>query len=308
MNNFSIEDLRISLFEHLEYKTKEYQRAFHGRGGCYDGFEFLTVDYINTVVYVAFYNRIDKTLEDNIMNVLHELFLTKKFEVIVLQRRYEEKSSYEIIAGALPKEVIAYENDFQFVLNLKENQNIGFFADMKQGRAFVKMHANKKNVLNLFSYTCAFSVYAMAGNAAQVVNVDMSKNALTTGRKNHYLNNLDTRHVKFMPYNILKSWSRIKKAGPYDMIIIDPPSFQKGSFAATKDYVKIIKRLPSLVNKECLILACLNDPKLDVKFLKDIFSEYLPQSIFEQRLENVKEFKSSHEESSLKNLVFRVVL
>ena len=66
-----------------------------------------------------------------------------------------------------------------------------------------------------------------------------------------------------MPYDILKSWSRIKKRSPYDIIIIDPPSFQKGSFAATKDYEKIIKNLMILANENCVVLSCLNAPELD---------------------------------------------
>ncbi len=109
---------------------------------------------------------------------------------------------------------------------------------MKKGRQFVYENAKDKKVLNLFSYTCSFSVCASKGEAKEIVNIDMAKNALNTGRLNHQKNNLDTKNVKFLPHNILKSWGKIKKSGPYDIIIIDPPSFQKGSFAATKDYEK----------------------------------------------------------------------
>lgn len=82
---------------------------------------------------------------------------------------------------------------------------------MKIGREYISSICNDKNVLNLFSYTCAFSVVAINAKAKQVVNVDMAKGALTTGRENHHINNLDTKKVKFMPYDILKSWNRIKK-------------------------------------------------------------------------------------------------
>jgi len=147
-------------------------------------------------------------------------------------------------------------------------------------------------------------VCAINAGASKVVNVDMAKGALTTGRENHHLNNLDTKKVKFMPYDILKSWSRIKKEAPYDIIIIDPPSFQKGSFAATKDYEKIIKRLDELASENCIVLSCLNAPELDTNFIKNIFSEFANDFVFEKRLENLDTFVAINEEKALKNLVF----
>jgi 23S rRNA (cytosine1962-C5)-methyltransferase len=133
----------------------------------------------------------------------------------------------------------------------------------------------------------------------------MSKGALSVGRENHRINNLDTSCVKFMPYNILKSWSRIKKYAPYDIIIIDPPSFQKGSFAATKDYAKIIKRLNELASEECVILSCLNAPELDTEFIKDLFKEYASDFEFLNRLETLDTFPNNNDEKTLKNMVFK---
>jgi 23S rRNA (cytosine1962-C5)-methyltransferase len=175
---------------------------------------------------------------------------------------------------------------------------------MKAGREYISSICKDKNVLNLFSYTCAFSVSAINSGASKVVNVDMSKGSLTTGRENHHLNNLDTKKVKFMPYNILKSWSRIKKEAPYDIIIIDPPSFQKGSFAATKDYEKIIKKLDELASTKCIVLSCLNAPELNTQFIKDKFEEFSPSFKYYDRLDNLKEFVTNNEEKTLKNLIF----
>jgi len=193
-------------------------------------------------------------------------------------------------------------------LNLLSNRNSGYFPDMKNGRAFVKENAKNKSVLNLFSYTCAFSIAAKLGGASSVSNIDMSKGALSTGRENHHLNNIDTRGVSFAPYNILKSFSRIKKKGPYDLIIIDPPTFQRGSFEATKDYRKLIGKLPEIASDNCLLLACLNSPDLDVDFIKDLIKELAPSFKFLYRLENIKEFASLDENRSLKNLVFKRII
>jgi 23S rRNA (cytosine1962-C5)-methyltransferase len=133
----------------------------------------------------------------------------------------------------------------------------------------------------------------------------MSKGALSTGKANHALNVIEPRGVSYLPYNILKSFSNLKKKGPYDLIIIDPPSFQRGSFEATKDYEKIIKRLEELASDECTLLSCLNSPELESSFIINMMSEFAPSFEFVKRLENVPAFASDDEERSLKNLVFR---
>ena len=175
---------------------------------------------------------------------------------------------------------------------------------MKNGRSFIKEMAKNKNILNLFSYTCGFSLFAYAGGASSITNVDMNKSVLSKGRENHRINNFDTKNIHFMPYNILKSFSRIKKNGPYDMIIIDPPSFQKGSFIASNDYIKIVKKLDLLSKKDTIVLACLNAPELSSQFLIDLFKEHAQDFIFQKKLPNLMDFPTNDEEKSLKNLIF----
>lgn len=299
----TLEALKTLIVDHSNGVDTEFKRLFHGRGGCYKGWESLTVDSIDTVLSVALY----APLEDfqAFTGMLKELFETDRWQACILQKRYEKQTPTEVLFGELPDATVATEDGLKIKLNLHSNQNSGYFPDMKMGHLFVKELSHGKNVLNLFSYTCAFSLFALKGGAKKVVNVDMSKGALSTGRENHRLNELDTRSVQFMPYNILKSWSRIKKAGPYDLIIIDPPSFQRGSFEATKDYQKIIKRLPELANTQCTVLSCLNSPDLDTQFIKDIFAELAPEFVFEKRLDNLKSFPALDEERSLKNLIFK---
>jgi len=293
------------ILNNIKTKTKEFKRIFHGRGYSYDGYHFLVIDSIDMVLHIAYFKEVDAELEKELLELFEEIYSSNDYEAIVLQRRYLDKAPKEVLFGNLPEEVYAYEDDMKFLLNFNSNQNNGFFGDMKDGRAFVKQHSSGLKVLNLFSYTCAFSVAALKGGAKSVVNVDMSKKSLEVGRKNHQLNNLDKKTYSFMPYNILKSWSRIRKAGPYDFIIIDPPSLQKGSFASTTDYQKIIKRLGELASEKCTVLAALNNPSLDTKFLLNVFAEFAPTFTFEQRLENSETYPSKESERSLKNLIFK---
>ncbi len=296
-----LKKLKEIILKNLENKTKEIKRVFHGRGNFYDDFNYLTVDSLDEILFVTFFEENEK--EEEIIKLLDEVATIKGFETFIVQRRYKNENLNEAIKGEIPPFYIVLENGLKYKINFY-NKNIGLFLDMKIGREYISSICKDKNILNLFSYTCAFSVVAINSEAKQVVNVDMAKGALTTGRENHYLNNLDTKKVKFMPYDILKSWSRIKKEAPYDIIIIDPPSFQKGSFAATKDYEKIIKRIDELSSDNCIILSCLNAPELDSNFIKEKFKEFAPTFRFEKRLENLNEFITDNEEKSLKNLVF----
>ena len=297
-----IENLKKLIQNNLENKTFEIKRVFHGRGNFYEDFNYLTVDSLNEILFATFFE--ESSDENEIIKALKDIANAYNYKTFIVQKKYKKDELNEAIIGEISPFYIVVENGLKYKINFF-NKNIGIFLDMKIGREYISSICNDKNVLNLFSYTCAFCVVAINAKAKQVVNVDMAKGALTTGRENHHLNNLDTKKVKFMPYDILKSWNRIKKEGPYDIIIIDPPSFQKGSFAATKDYEKIIKKLPELASENCIVLSCLNAPELDSDFIKQKFEEFAPTFKFEKRLENLKEFITNNEEKSLKNLIFK---
>jgi len=283
--------------------TEEFKRLFHGRGGLYEGWRHLTVDSIDTILSVALY--FEEESESELIEALKEFTNSSKYTTLVVQRRYIKGAPSEVLIGELSDTLYVVENGMKIKLNLLSNKNSGYFPDMKKGREFVREHAKDKRVLNLFSYTCAFSVAAKLGGAYEVINVDMSKGALSTGKANHALNNIEPRGISFLPYNILKSFSSLKRKGPYDMIIIDPPTFQRGSFEATKDYEKIIKKLPQIASEDCILLSCLNSPDLDSSFIIDMMQEWAPSFKFVKRLENVEEFASVDETRSLKNLVFQ---
>jgi 23S rRNA (cytosine1962-C5)-methyltransferase len=299
-----LDDLKRLLITASHTLTEEYTRLFHGRGNTYDRYRFLTVDSVDKVLFAVLFD--EDAEEEAIVSMLRDFYSSMgTWEALVTQQRYLPSAPSTVVAGELPEKCFAIENTLKYHINFLNAQNIGFFPDMKLGREFIREHAKGKNVLNLFSYTCSFSVVAMTAGANAVVNVDMNKNVLSIGRENHRLNAIDTKKVEFMPYNILKSWSRIRKSGPYDLIIIDPPSFQKGSFAATSDYEKIIRRLHEFAAEECIVLSALNAPELESDFIKTLFRENAPEFQYVERLENLESFPEIEEERSLKNLVFR---
>lgn len=280
-------------------------RIFHGRGHVFAGLEFVTIDFFHPVILITFYTEpaIEwfHRFQQQVVPACAAIT-----DVVVLQRRYLSKAPSEILAGNLPEEVFARRGAMRFNLHLAQQQNSGFFLDMEPGRQWLEQHAAGKCVLNLFAYTCAFSVVAIAAGAEKVVNVDMSSAALNLGRANHQLNGLEKNKSQYLAENILKSWSRVKKPGPYDLVIIDPPSYQKGSFVAEKDYAKVIRRLPELMPAGGMVLACLNSPELTELFLKQQFENHCPQAEFVERLQASPDFPDIDPEKQLKLLVYKL--
>jgi len=280
-------------------------RVFHGRGRTFPGLEFVTVDFFQPAILITFFFEPPAHWLDELIALIRPLFMATN-TVLVVQRRYLSNAPSEIVWGILPESIYARRGDSLFNLHLAQQQNSGFFLDMESGREWIEQHAADKRVLNLFAYTCAFSVVAIAAGAEKVVNVDMSSAALNLGRANHQLNGLAKNKSEFVAENILKSWSRVKKPGPYDLVIIDPPSYQKGSFIAEKDYAKVIRRLPELMPAGGLVLACLNAPELSEGFLKQQFSEQCPQAEFIERVTPHADFPDIDPEQQLKLLVYQI--
>lgn len=211
------------------------------------------------------------------------------------------------IGAGLAKATVAGKVDGKLVdaSDLGKKQNSGLFLDMRYGRNWVREQAEGQRVLNLFAYTCGFSVAAIEGGADHVVNLDMARGALSRGRDNHRLNGHDLSKVSFLGHDLFKSWAKVTNSGPYDLVIIDPPSFQKGSFLLTKDYQRVLRRLPDLLTPQGTVLACMNDPAFGEDFLIDGVTREAPGLRFVERLANPPEFPDVDTQSGLKALVFR---
>jgi len=262
-------------------QDKEMFRLFHGRGFRYPEFQHINIDWLAPVVLIILYKEESQTrlaaLSDFLLATLSEKGIAVKS--IQVQFRCRDLAPTQILYGEAVTEYSAHENGLAYKISLGKNQNYGLFLDMKNGRTWVKEHSQDKRVLNLFSYTCAFSAAAIAGNAQQVVNLDMSKAALAVGRDNHRLNGHDLAKVKYLGHDLFKSWGKVKRLGPYDIVIADPPSLQKGSVNIQRDYPKIMRRLPELLTSGGKALLCLNSPDLDFEFIYQSLAEHCPQAI-----------------------------
>lgn len=281
----------------------ETQRLFHGRGHNYPGLEHVNIDWIAPTIIITLYAEVERDWLESLCDGLSQLF--PECDNLQVQYRCRPRAPFEVIKGDDLNQLVALENGLKYHISLGRSQNTGLFLDMANGRTWVKDNSQDKNVLNLFSYTCAFSVAAIAGGASRVVNIDMAKGALSTGRENHRLNGHDLSRVIFQGIDIFKSWSRIKKYGPYDLLISDPPSFQKGSVDIQRDYYKIISRIPQLVKPGGILMLCLNSPDLDDDFLKQQVLEYCPECKMIGKIENPAVFKEAQQGKGLKVYLYQ---
>ena len=266
----------------------ESRRLFHGRGHCFPGYEDLLIDWFKPILLITLYRSREKSWLAELVELLRAEFPAA--EAVLLQERFIFTAPTRLLWGNPPVTVDALEAGLRYRLRLTTAKNIGFFLDMARGRELVRNSAKDKRVLNLFAYSCGFSVAALAGGAMQVVNLDMNRGALDLGCLNHQINQLDLRQASFLPLELFRSFNRLKRLAPFDLIICDPPAEQGKSFKAERDWSKLLRKLPALLAPGGEILACLNAPYLPPDFLQRKFSELLPDARLQTRIESGDDF------------------
>jgi len=167
-------------------------------------------------------------------------YLAKEISFDAAYLLYPEKSGWLTDEVSLPVEFL--ENSLRFISDPSVGQKTGFFLDMRDNRNAIKKISAGKTILNCFSYTGAFSVYARSGNALKTSNVDIAAGAIEAARENHRLNGFADSLTDFLVRDIFEyleelpviAFNKIRTdKGPYDLIILDPPSF-----AHSKDKVE----------------------------------------------------------------------
>jgi 23S rRNA (cytosine1962-C5)-methyltransferase len=135
-----------------------------------------------------------------------------------------------VLAGVLNENVVTVqEHGLRFQVDLWHGQKTGFFTDQRDNRRQVAMYCRGRRVLNAFSYTGAFAVYALAAGAQHVTNIDSSIDALQMAEQNLQLNGFDpdnqTENIAGDVFDILRDWRSAGAPGQFDVIILDPPKF-----------------------------------------------------------------------------------
>ncbi|MCX7729140.1 MAG: class I SAM-dependent rRNA methyltransferase, partial [Bacteroidia bacterium] len=153
---------------------------------------------------------------------------------------YDKSEFSENKGEILHKDTIISENDLQFYVNWYEGQKTGFFLDQRNNRYCLMKYAKDRVILNTFSYSGGFSVYAGAGGGKIIHSVDGSAKAIEWCNTNMQLNGFDNKHQSFVAdvFEFLKN----AENNYYDLIVLDPPAFAK-SMNHKHSAVQAYKRL-----------------------------------------------------------------
>ncbi len=178
---------------------------------------------------------------------------------------------------AVPERWLVEEHGVTFEVQLGDGLSTGLFLDQRTNRQRVRTESQGKSVLNLFSYTCSFSVAAGLGGARQVTSVDLSAAALKRGGRNLAHNGLDPNSHRLLRADCVKWMERAKRRGDeYDIVIVDPPSFGsdgKETWSMARDYVSFIATCFAVVAKGGTLLCVTNHRQTSMRGLEQALRE-----------------------------------
>lgn len=175
---------------------------------------------------------------------------------------------------ALPGRVAFRENGLRFFADYGSGQKTGFFLDQRENRARLRALASGRRVLNLFSYTGGFSVAALAGGAAQAVDVDASAGALELASEHRRANGFDSGPADFTRADVFEDLRRrVAEGETWDAVVCDPPAFAKkrGDVdRAARGYKDINRLAMRLVAPEGILLTCSCSGAIDPTLFQQI--------------------------------------
>ena len=211
-------------------------------------------------------------LHDEAMSTLSALFSAKAPSIYWRTRvKRKKKEQYEK-TGEAKQFFVVSEYGLQFKVNLTDYLDTGLFLDHRETRRLVASMASGKRLLNLFAYTCSFSVHAAAAGALFTKSVDLSNNYTEWGRENFLLNSIPLKNNVIVREDCLQFLE--KERDVYDLIVIDPPTISRSKkmdqmFDIQKDYPFLITKALALLSRDGTLIFSTNSRDFD--FDKSLF-------------------------------------
>ena len=235
-------------------------RLFNQEG---DGFGGLTVDLYGDYAVFSWYN----SYVYQIRKVISEAFSQVFPEVLGAYEKIRFKGldyeSAHVYGQEAPDFFTVLENGVLYQVFMNDGLMTGIFLDQHEVRgSLVDGLAMGKSLLNMFSYTAAFSVAAAMGGASQTTSVDLAKRSRELSQAHFQANGISTDDHRFIVMDVFEYFKYAKRKGlTYDVIVLDPPSFarnKKQTFSVAKDYHKLISQSLEILNPEGIIIASTN--------------------------------------------------
>ncbi|WBW98599.1 class I SAM-dependent rRNA methyltransferase [Oceanirhabdus sp. W0125-5] len=302
---------RVSL-----YKSRDTNafRVFNGEG---DGIGGLTIDYFDGYYLINWYSKGIYKFRDCVINSLKRLV---EFKGIYQKKRFDEQGKYIEEDGFVLGErgqfpIIVKENGVNFAVYLNEGAMVGVFLDQRNVRNTIRNKYSKgKTVLNTFSYTGAFSVYAALGGAKKTTSVDLANRSLAKTIEQFSINGIDYEAHDIVVEDVFNYFKyALKKELKFDVVILDPPSFAKSKkfkFSAATDYKNLLKEAIGITEDNGVIVASTNCSSFGMTkfkgFIQEAFKEMHGKYKILEEFSLPSDFRTNkeYEESNYLKVVF----
>ncbi|GAA0177410.1 class I SAM-dependent rRNA methyltransferase [Clostridium sediminicola] len=256
-------------------------RVFNGEG---DGIGGFTIDYFDGFYLLTWYSKGIYAFKDSILKAIKSLV---PFHGIYEKKRFNEngmvtdEDSY-LLGRKAPKPLVVQENGVNFAIYLNDGAMVGVFLDQKEVRKSLRnKYSKNKTVLNTFSYTGAFSMFAAKGGAS-TTSIDLAKRSLEKTIENFTLNKIDYKKHDIIVEDLFIYFRYAKKNNiKFDVVILDPPSFatsNESSFSAARDYKDLVKKTIEITEDDGLIVASTNCSTFNMTKFKRFIDEAFKES------------------------------
>ena len=268
----------VALFQQARQKRHSYEksdltsayRIFNQDG---DNFGGLTIDLYGDYALLSWYNPFVYNLSAVIVDAFQTVYPEIKGGYEKIRVKGLDYESAHLYGQEAPDTFTILENGVRYSVFMNDGLMTGIFLDQHEVRdSLVNGLALGKTVLNMFSYTAAFSVAAAMGGASETTSVDLAKRSRELSQAHFDANGLPTDNHRFIVMDVFEYIKYAKRKDlKFDVIVIDPPSFarnKKQTFSVVKDYHKLIAQAVELLNPKGTIIASTNAANMTVEQFK----------------------------------------
>lgn len=275
-------DLTESYFESLFSKAKQKRQHFENSDltTAYrlfnqdgDNFGGVTIDRYADFVVFSWYNTFVYQYRDIIVKAFQKVYPAVKGGYEKIRFKGLDYESAHIYGQEAPETFTILENGVKYSVFMNDGLMTGIFLDQHEVRdALINELGLGKRVLNMFSYTAAFSVAAAMGGAIETTSVDLAKRSRELSQAHFDANGLDMTNHHFVVMDVFEYFKYAKRKNlTFDLIVIDPPSFarnKKQIFSVAKDYHRLIRQALEVLSDDGTIIASTNAANLTVAQFK----------------------------------------
>ena len=272
-------------FKKLFIKAKQYRRSYYADETTTafrlfnqegDGFGGFTVDLYGEFVVFSWYNSFVFQIKETILAAFQEAFSEVRGGYEKIRFKGLDYESAHVYGEEAPQEFLILENGVSYQVFLNDGLMTGIFLDQHEVRgSLVDGLAAGQSLLNMFSYTAAFSVAAALGGAVETTSVDLAKRSRELSEAHFVANGLALDAHRFVVMDVFDYYKYAKRHDlSYDVIVLDPPSFarnKKRTFSVAKDYHRLVSEALEILNPGGTLILSTNAANVTKdKFKKQI--------------------------------------